>query len=166
MPETPDLFNEVALLRDQVEDMAKSVSALTRQTGLREDVLAAMAKDPLLASIFLLVDGVRTQNQIVAALKANGDGGSQATVSRKLDLLIEDHDLVRITTRAADGNRYVHTQLAKDLKIKRALDKSAAMPPATGKPSARPAAAGTKARLPAKGAKATQAADGPDGPAG
>lgn len=162
MPETPDLFNEVALLRDQIEDMAKSVSALTRQAGLREDVLAAMAKDPLLASIFLLVDGVRTQNQIVAALKANGDGGSQATVSRKLDLLIEDHDLVRTTNRAADGNRYVHTQLAKDLKIKRALDRSAAKPPATAKP----AAAGTKARRPAKAAKAADGTDSTDAPAG
>ena len=122
MPETPDLFNEVALLRDQVEDMAKSVSALARHSVYRDAVLEAMKQDSLLAEVFLLVDGKRTQKDILAALRASGGSGSQATVSRKLEQLVEDWDLVRPTTRDASGIKYVHTSLAKDLKIKRTLE--------------------------------------------
>lgn len=138
MPETENLFNEVAQLRDQVEDMAKSVSALTRQSGIKGDVLDAMAKDPLLAQVFQLVDGRRTQKDILDALRASGVGGSQATVSRKLDQLVEDWDLVRPTTRTAGGTKYVHTSLAKDLRIVRALEKT-------------PAKKTTKKSAPAKG---------------
>jgi len=124
VPETPDLFNEVAILRDQVEDMAKTVSALARHSGMRDELLEAMRKDDLLARVFLLVDGRRTQKDIVTELVAQNGKGSQATVSRKLEQLAEDWDLVRPTSRGANGTRYVHTSLAADLKIKRALMKS------------------------------------------
>lgn len=126
MPETPDLFAEVANLRDQVDDMARSVSAIARKSGWREDIMAAMEKDPALARVFLLVDGRRTQNDIVTDSKESGELISQATVSRKLDSLVQDWDLVRPTTRAKDGTRYVHTSLAKDLRIARLLQKQPA----------------------------------------
>ena len=128
MPESNELFNELANLRDQVDDMSRSVSAIARQSGLKEQVLDVMRSDPLLASIFLLIDGVRTQKDIVQALKGSGVGGSQATVSRKIDSLVEDWDLVRPTRRTAEGMRYVHTSLAKDLKIARSLEKAARKP--------------------------------------
>lgn len=72
MPETPDLFAEVANLRDQVDDMSRSVSAIARKSGWREDIMAAMEKDPTLARVFLLVDGRRTQNDIVKDSKRVG----------------------------------------------------------------------------------------------
>ncbi len=95
-----------------------TVSALARQSGYgyEDEVLNAMRTDPLLRDVFLLVNGVRTQANIVAEL-----GVGQATVSRKLDALIEDWDLVRKTTRDKQGTRYVQTSLARDLRIERAL---------------------------------------------
>jgi len=48
---------------------------------------------------------------------------SQATVSRKIDLLVHDWDLVRPTDRSSTGIIYVHTSLARALKVKRALEK-------------------------------------------
>lgn len=126
MPETPDLFAEVANLRDQVDDMARSVSAIARKSGVREDIMNAMDKDPTLASVFLLVDGLRTQRDMVKDSKQSGSPISQATVSRKLETLAQDWDLVRPTSRGKDGIRYVHTSLANDLRIARLLQKQPA----------------------------------------
>ncbi|MFC6157188.1 hypothetical protein [Kribbella jiaozuonensis] len=123
MPETPDLFAEVANLRDQVDDMARSVSAIARKSGVREDIMEAMDRDQTLARIFLLVDGRRTQGDIVRESAQSGPKVSQASVSRKLESLVQDWDLVRPTSRGKDGIRYVHTSLAKDLRIARLLQK-------------------------------------------
>lgn len=126
MPESSDLFVEVANLRDQLDDVARSVSAIARKSGVREDIIAAMTKDPALALVFLLVDGRRTQNDIITEAKKSGGSISQATVSRKLEILEQDHDLVRPTRRTKDGRCYVHTSLAKDLRIARLLQKQPA----------------------------------------
>ncbi|MEO6701018.1 MAG: hypothetical protein ABI140_14775 [Jatrophihabitantaceae bacterium] len=126
MPETPELFSEIANLRDQVDDMSRSVSAIARKSGWKDDILQAMENDPTLARVFLLVDGRRTQNDMVAELARTGPTVSQKTVSRKLDNLIQDWDLVRRTTRGKEGIQYVHTSLAADLRIVRALAKQPA----------------------------------------
>lgn len=141
MPETPDLFVEVANLRDQLDDVARSVSAIARKSGVREDIMDEMTKDPTLARVFLLVDGVRTQGDIIKDSSSSGTAISQATVSRKLDSLAQDWDLVRPTSRGKGGIRYVHTSLAKDLRIARLLQKAPAKKPA--KKAAKRAAGGT-----------------------
>lgn len=124
MAESNELFSEIATLKDQVDDIRRSVSAIARSTDVTGKVLKAMESDPLMAEVFLLVDGFRTQKEIVAKLKVDKKGGSQATVSRKIDFLIEDWDLVRPASRSGNGITYVQTSLAKDLKIARALSKS------------------------------------------
>lgn len=121
MPESSDLFAEVANLRDQVDDMSRTVSAIARKSGVKEDILEAMTRDPLLAEVFLLVDGERTQADIVQELAGKGRPATQPTVSRKLDVLMEDWDLVRKTSRSKAGTRYIRTSLAQDLRIARAL---------------------------------------------
>ena len=101
MGESRELFNEVAQLRDQVDDMNRSVSALTRQSGLFEKILEAMGKDEILANIFLQVDGTRTQQGIILAMTtARLPADSLATVSRKIELLDQDWVLVRPTNRS------------------------------------------------------------------
>jgi hypothetical protein len=133
MGESRELFNEVAQLRDQVDDMNRSVSALTRQSGLFEKILEAMGKDEILANIFLQVDGTRTQQGIISAMAASGlQAVSQTTVSRKIDLLVHDWDLVRPTNRSSTGIIYVHTSLARALKVKRALEKGQHKPKRPG----------------------------------
>jgi hypothetical protein len=123
MPESSELFSEIANLRDQVDDMSRTVSAIARKSGFKDDILEAMGQDPLLAQVFLLVDGQRTQNDIVAALRERGQSATQPTISRKLDSLVEDWDLVRKTTRDRLGVRYVQTSLARNLRITRSLEK-------------------------------------------
>jgi arginine repressor len=108
-----------------VEDMSKTVSAIARRSGAREEILEAMANDQLLADIFLLVDGKRTQADIVSELARQGKTTSQPTVSRKLDALIQDHDIVRKKSRNSEGTCYMHTSLAADLKIVRSLTQRA-----------------------------------------
>jgi len=133
MGESRELFNEVAQLRDQVDDMNRSVSALTRQSGLFEKILEAMGKDEILANIFLQVDGTRTQQGIISAMADAGlPAVSQATVSRKIELLVQDWDLVRPTNRSPTGIIYVHTSLARALKVKRALAKGQHKPKRPG----------------------------------
>ena len=122
MPESSDLFAQVASLRDQLDDMGKTVSAIARRSGAKEEILEAMTKDQLLADVFSLVDGHRTQNDIVEELAKLGKLTSQPTVSRKLDALMEDWDLVRKKSRSREGTYYVRTTLARDLRIARALE--------------------------------------------
>jgi hypothetical protein len=129
MPESSELYSEIANLRDQVEDMSKSISAIARRSGAKEEILKAMANDPLLGRIFLLVDGKRTQNDIVEELRGTSTAVSQPTVSRKIESLIEDFDLVRKTSRTREGTRYLHTSLARDLRIARALESKVAKSP-------------------------------------
>src|SRR5688572_28449010 len=121
MPESSELFAEIANLRDQIDDMSRTVSAIARKSGFKDDILEAMEKDPLLARVFMLVDGKRTQNDIVDELRKQGVG-TQPTVTRKLDSLIQDWDLVRKSTPDRTGTRYVHTSLSRDLRIARALE--------------------------------------------
>ncbi|MFL6090448.1 MAG: hypothetical protein ACJ71Z_09935 [Aeromicrobium sp.] len=129
MPETPDLFAEVAMLRDQVDDMNRSVSALTRRSGALQDILEEMQKDEVLAEVFLAVDGTRSQAEIVEVLKKGRNKPSQTTVSRKLDKLVEDWDLIRPHTRSAKGIVLTQTSLARALKVERQLRK---LPPWKG----------------------------------
>jgi len=138
MPETPELFSEIANLRDQVDDMSRTVSAIARKSGFKDDILEAMAADPVLARVFLAVDGRRTQSDVIAELARTGQAVTQATVSRKLDSLIQDWDLVRKSTRDKSGTRYIRTSLASDLRIERSLLKQPSRKPSVKKASREP----------------------------
>ena len=68
MAESDELFNEVAQLRDEVEEQGAMIDALVHINGsdLRKEILADMAKDDALREVYLLVDGRRTQGEIAA----------------------------------------------------------------------------------------------------
>jgi DNA-binding transcriptional ArsR family regulator len=55
---------------------------------------AAIAKDPLLGQIYLLIDGRRTQQEILAELAAFGINSSQPTVSRRMTDLLTEYGIV------------------------------------------------------------------------
>jgi hypothetical protein len=109
---------EVRVLRAEVEDVSRTLSAMARTGGFPDSVADAFAKDSVLAEVFLCVGPAgNTQTGIVTALKARGLGASQKTVSRKLIALDEDWDLIRSADRSKAGTLYVQTRLSKDLKI-------------------------------------------------
>jgi hypothetical protein len=73
--------------------------------------------DATLGEVFLLVDGKRTQQNIVAALKQKGISTSQPTVSRKLSNLSTELGLVEIAGRNAAGTVYTKSDLDRILHL-------------------------------------------------
>lgn len=126
MGESLELFNEVAQIHDEVKDLSAMLDVLVRVNGpqMREAILDAMGKDDVLREVFLMVDGVRTQGEILAELQRMGMSAGQATVSRKFELLAEEYGLVKYVDRTKAGKVYSRTRLVRALKIDRALGKA------------------------------------------
>ncbi len=104
------------------------IDALVRMSGHehKQQILEEMEKDPGLAQVFLLVDGSRSQGEILRILQEKQDkGASSATVSRKLDHLHRDLNLIHFVRRSAAGNVYRPGRLAHVLGIARSLNKKA-----------------------------------------
>ncbi|MBA2740657.1 MAG: hypothetical protein H0U46_01435 [Actinobacteria bacterium] len=125
MAESDELFNEVAQLRDEVEEQGAMIGALVHIGGheLRNEILQDMDKDRALREVYLLVDGKRTQGEIAADLDTRGIAKKSA-VSLKFEKLAEDYGLIQHVRRAKAGKIYRRTRLAKTLKIDRRLDKA------------------------------------------
>lgn len=125
MAESDELFNEVAQLRDEVEEQGAMIGALVHIGGneLRNEILQDMEKDRALREVYLLVDGKRTQGEIAADLDTRGIAKKSA-VSLKFEKLAEDYGLIQHVRRAKAGKIYRRTRLAKTLKIDRRLDKA------------------------------------------
>lgn len=101
-------------------------SLLYAQAGhITEEILAEMREDPLLARVFLLVDGLRTQRDIVMALADQGiSAASQSTVSRRMSRLTDDFGLIAPIGRGAEGGvAYQTTPVAEALKVGRAAQR-------------------------------------------
>lgn len=75
----------------------------------RDQVLAALAKviaqRPLIAQIYLLLDGERTQREILEAVNGYGISVSEATVSRRMGEMATEHGIALLLDRGA-GNVY------------------------------------------------------------
>lgn len=128
MPESPDLYAEVRLMRAEIDDHGAMLQMLLRTQGreLSEAILAEMHGDRALARAFLHVDGVRTQGEILAGLAKEGiRGASKAGMSRKFDKLANDLHLIALVRRTSTGNVYRKTVLDRALGISRALEREA-----------------------------------------
>jgi hypothetical protein len=126
MPETTDLFNEIAIMRDELEEQGAVLDALVRAGDTADRVLDALHKDSVAARVLLAVDGSRSQTEIVNLLKSEGvPGASPATVSRKLKALYEDYGLIAPSHRPGAGNVYHRSRLDRALHISRQLEREA-----------------------------------------
>jgi hypothetical protein len=123
---TDALFNELRVIRSRIESIEHGQEVLIRaerQAILRE-ILPIFAKDPTMAQVYLLVDGVRGQRQIAQEMARNGlTGASEPTVSRKLVLLCNELDLILLDDRTAAGNVYRKTLLDRALHLTREVQK-------------------------------------------
>jgi DNA-binding transcriptional ArsR family regulator len=139
MPESLDAFSELRAIRARVEGIEHRQEMLVRAHA--DEILQAVwqyiDKDETLAEVYLLVDGKRTQNDILAALEANGIAASQPTVSRKLTKLSTELGLVEIGDRDAAGIIYVKSELDRILhltpKVERRLSDMRKRKPKTSK---------------------------------
>lgn len=114
-------YGEIQQIRAELRDHGGILrSLLYAQAGhITEEILAQMTADPLLARVFLLVDGLRSQRDIVMAL-ADQDisGASQSTVSRRMSRLTDDFGLIAPIGRGAEGGvAYQTTPVAEALKV-------------------------------------------------
>jgi hypothetical protein len=125
MAESDELFNEVAQLRDEVEEQGAMIKSLVRQTGKerRDQILADMSKDAALRETYMMVDGKRTQGDIAADLDKRGIA-KKSSVSLKLEKLAGDHDLIQHVRRHKGGKVYRRTGLGATLGIDRELERA------------------------------------------
>jgi hypothetical protein len=121
MTESIDLFNEIAVLRDEVEEQGSILDALVRASGTAQEILAELSKDKKAVAVLLAVNGVRSQNAIVDHMLASGSKASAATVSRKLALLANNFALIALSHRNQAGKVYHLTRLNRALRISATL---------------------------------------------
>jgi outer membrane PBP1 activator LpoA protein len=124
MAESLDLFNEVRQLRSQVDDLAGMTETLVRAQSkeLVKAIMAKFAGDPALSAVFLAVDGVASQTEILTQLKRGKlKGASPATISRKIETLANELHLIELVDHCAKGKIYKRTNLDRILGISRKL---------------------------------------------
>lgn len=123
MPESLDALNELALIRARIEGIEHTQEVLVRANSkaILEEIDNRFKKDPKLKQTYLLVNGSRRQQDIIRALKDEGVSMSQATVSRKLDILRRDLHLIEVSSRGASGEIYRKAAVDRILGISRRL---------------------------------------------
>jgi DNA-binding transcriptional ArsR family regulator len=119
MPESLDAFSELRAIRARVEGIEHRQEMLVRAHAdeILEAVWRCIDADQSLAQVYLLVDGERTQQGIVAELQKRGLALSQPTVSRKLTKLNVELGLVEVGDRDAAGIVYVKSDLDRILHL-------------------------------------------------
>lgn len=125
MADDLETFAEIRLIRDRIEDIEQTQELLVRAQGdtILDLIWREMDADTTLSQVYLQVDGTRTQGEIAAALRAAGvSGGSEPTVSRKLERLRE-LDLVELVAQNRSGKVYRRTRVDRILGVARRLEK-------------------------------------------
>jgi len=110
-------------MRDEIEEQGAMINALVRASSpeLRKSLLDAFEADQALQEIYKLINGERSQGQIVAALAGrNLKGSSRTAVSNKIDLLVHEGLIARVG-RTKDGIIYRKSRLDAALGISREL---------------------------------------------
>ena len=97
MSETPETAGDIQKIRYHVEVIENAQTLLVRSNSqqLIEQFKELFEKTPLLADVYLEIDGKRIQAQILGSLESSGVKVSQSTLSRRMDdlkgaLLIEE----------------------------------------------------------------------------
>jgi hypothetical protein len=124
MAESDEIFNEVAQIRDELEEQGAMIDALVHVGGtlFRDEILADMEKDRALREVYRLVDGKRTQGEIAAELDSLSIA-KKSSVSLKFDKLAEEYKIIQLVRRTGAGKIYKKTRLGRTLKIGRAIEK-------------------------------------------
>lgn len=112
-------------MRNQLDDVASMTAALLRANpGLTQEVVAYLRRDDAARKIYLLVDGVLSQGEILTRLKAvNVKGASLGGVSRRMEILTDEYHVLAPDHRTAKGKVYRKTEIARALHIDRELKK-------------------------------------------
>ena len=120
MPESDELTAAIGHIKYKVDSMDRTLERLLRVNG-KEMVAEYMEKftaDPSLAKIYLNIDGRATQKEI-----ADKTGISEATVTRRIQILADELDLVELARQTKEGKIYRYTKMEKIFNISKQLAK-------------------------------------------
>jgi hypothetical protein len=126
MADTLETFSEIRQIRMRIEGIAHTQEVLIRAhaEAIEKEIWEWMDRDSTLAQVYLLVDGRRSQTEIVATMqKAGVDGASHASVSRKMEILSKELHLVELSDHTKSGKTYKRTAIDRILRIGRKLEK-------------------------------------------
>lgn len=125
MSETNEALSEIKKLRSEVDQQGEMLDALVRyDPRVRDSILEEFKKDRVLAEVYLLFDGNRTQQQIVENMKTlNTKGASAPMITRKIDKL---RNTMRVITPVAQKGKswiYTHSRLGRALSLTKNIRK-------------------------------------------
>lgn len=103
MSDADEIQNALLAIHSRLGTIEGKVNLVARAE--REEILQvledAILKRPLLGQIYLLLDGKRSQREILEALTGLGISTSQPTVSRRMDDLVTEYGIADVTGRNA-----------------------------------------------------------------
>jgi len=120
-----DTFGEIRQIRSRLDAIEHTQEVLVRALGkeILTQSLAEFRADNVLTRVYLLVDGNRTQQDIGAALQEQGVSGDKSTVSRRLDRLYKELNLIALVDQDGKGKVYRKAGVDRILGISRQLHK-------------------------------------------
>jgi hypothetical protein len=125
MSETNEALSEIKKLRSEVDQQGEMLDALVRyDPRVRDSILEEFAKDIVLATVYLLCDGSRTQQQIVENVKTlNINGTSAPMITRKIDKLRNTMRVITPVTQEGRSWIYTHSRLGRALNLTKSIRK-------------------------------------------
>lgn len=125
MAETDDALSEMKKIRSELDQHGEMLDALVRyDPRVRDSILEEFKDDRVLSIVYLLINGLRTQQQIVEELKKLGIKGTSAPmVTRKITTLRRH---MRVITPADKDGRswiYAHNRLGRALNLTRNIQR-------------------------------------------
>lgn len=122
MPESEELNAAIGHIKYKVDSMDRTLERLLRVNGkaMLADYLEQFATDPILAKVYLSVDGYKTQKSI-----GKDTGYSPAVITKRIKILV-DLDLIELLRVIQAGKIYQYTKMESIFKISRNLIKDTA----------------------------------------
>lgn len=119
-PDLLEMFNQVRTIRSRIEGIESTQQILVRaeMESIVPPLLDRMRKDPMLAKVYLKIDGKLSQKEIAKALST-----SDMTVSRKIDTLHQDEHVIVLVDRTGAGKIYDKAPVEKILNLSRRITK-------------------------------------------
>lgn len=120
MTESLDAYSELRAMRSRLEGIEHRQEILVRAHAdeILKTVWEYIDNDPFLGEVYLLIDGERTQQGLIDALKEKGfTTTSQPTISRRLGKLMNELSLIEVVERTSEGASYRKTDLDKILHL-------------------------------------------------
>lgn len=119
MPESDELSAAIGHIKYKVDSMDRTLERLLRVNGkaMIADYMEQFAADPILAKVYLSVDGHKTQKAI-----GEDTGYSAAVITNRIKVLV-DLDLIELLRVTKEGKIYQYTKMERIFKISRNLIK-------------------------------------------